>query len=98
MDPEPEKLDWSICTLANTFSEFELDVIHRAGISHQAADALSRPKSTGMDQAPIKDEIPVLFELQSMLSTKYLFSPGRWLRSTTERQVKREKIREKLKE
>lgn len=32
-----------------------------AGIKHKAADALLRLKTTGTDQTPIDDTIPVLF-------------------------------------
>ena len=39
-------------------SEFDFDVEHRAGVKHQAADALSRMETTGLDTRPLGDEIP----------------------------------------
>ena len=39
-------------------SEFDFDVEHRAGIKHQAADALSRMTTTGLDTTPLGDDIP----------------------------------------
>ena len=41
-------------------AEYEFDVVHRAGVKHQAADALSRLPTDGEDKAPLDDEIPVL--------------------------------------
>lgn len=35
---------WRLC-----LSEFEFDVVHKAGVKHQAADALSRLPATGAD-------------------------------------------------
>ena len=39
-------------------SPFDYDVVHKAGLKHQAPDALSRLTTTGMDDSPIDDEIP----------------------------------------
>ena len=41
-------------------SELEFDVVHRAVIKHQAADALSRLETSGADDSSLQDEIPVL--------------------------------------
>ena len=41
-------------------ADFEYDVVHRAGIKHQAADALSRMPTDGSDQTPLDDAIPTL--------------------------------------
>lgn len=41
-------------------SEFEFDIIHRAGIKHQAVDALSQLKTKGVDTMPLQNEVPVL--------------------------------------
>lgn len=40
-------------------SEFDVDVRHRAGIKHQAADVHSRLTNTEKDQASIKDNSPI---------------------------------------
>lgn len=40
--------------------KFRFDVLHRAGVKHQAAEALSRIITTGTDDKYINDEIPVL--------------------------------------
>jgi len=40
--------------------EFEFDVVHRPGIKHQAADALSRLNTQGEDEEPLEDEVPTL--------------------------------------
>lgn len=40
--------------------EYDFDILHRPGIVHQDADALSRLPTTGNDTAPLDDEIPVL--------------------------------------
>lgn len=42
-------------------SELELDVVHRAGVKHQAAEALSRLPFSGDDETTIEDEIPLLW-------------------------------------
>lgn len=60
MDLKFNTLDRKVRKLATKNSKIRLDVIHRAGIKHQATDALSPPKTTGEDETPIKDEIPVL--------------------------------------
>ena len=39
-------------------SEYDFVVEHRAGIKHQAADALSRLETTGLDTSTLRDEIP----------------------------------------
>lgn len=41
-------------------SEFESDIIHCAGIKHQAADALLRLKTNGEDKSSVDDEVQVL--------------------------------------
>lgn len=38
----------------------EFDVVHRADIKHQAADALYRLKTTGGDTSPLDDDLPVM--------------------------------------
>ena len=43
-------------------TEFEFDIVHRAGIKHQAADALSRLETTSTDETELRDEIPTLTE------------------------------------
>lgn len=40
--------------------EFELDAVHRAGVKHQAADAVSRLPTTGIDDTPLHDDVQVL--------------------------------------
>lgn len=42
-------------------SKFEVDVVHCAGIKHQAANVSSQIKTTGTDQTPIEDKIPVFY-------------------------------------
>lgn len=41
-------------------SEFDLDVIHRAGVKHQAVDRLFRLPTTGEDHIVLKDSLPIL--------------------------------------
>lgn len=41
-------------------SEFELGVIHYAGIEHQAADTLSRLPVTGKDRTLLEDDLSIL--------------------------------------
>lgn len=41
-------------------SEFEFFIVHRAGIKHEAADALSRRQSSCDGETPLDDEIPIL--------------------------------------
>ena len=41
-------------------ADFEYDIVHRAGVKHQAADALSRLPTNGTDQHPLDDGIPTL--------------------------------------
>lgn len=38
--------------------EFVSDVVHRAGIKHQAVDALFRLRTGGSDNRPLGDQIP----------------------------------------
>lgn len=45
---------WRLC-----LPEFEFNVLHRAGVKHQAVDALSRMPTGGADTTPIEDEIPI---------------------------------------
>lgn len=40
-------------------SDYEFDVIHRAGVSVKAADALSRLQKTGDDNPPLDGELIV---------------------------------------
>ena len=40
-------------------ADYDYTVEHRRGIVHQAADALSRLPSDGMDETPLDDEIPL---------------------------------------
>ena len=37
---------------------FHYDVVHKAGLKHQAPDALSRLPTAGMDNSPIDDDLP----------------------------------------
>ena len=39
-------------------SEFDFEVVHRPGVKHQAADALSRMQTNGEDASRMDDEIP----------------------------------------
>lgn len=39
---------------------FEYDIVHRPGVKHQAADAMSRLNTTGTDQTDLDDEIPTV--------------------------------------
>lgn len=41
-------------------SEFKLGVLHRAGIKHEAADALSRLPATGNNETPSRDDDTIL--------------------------------------
>ncbi|NJR72360.1 MAG: hypothetical protein HC782_04920 [Gammaproteobacteria bacterium] len=34
--------------------------MHRAGVKHQAADALSRLPKTGADTTPLEDDLPLM--------------------------------------
>lgn len=43
-----------------TLSEFEFDIINRAAIERQAADALSHLKTKGEDGTSLDDKVPVL--------------------------------------
>ncbi len=40
--------------------ELEFDIVHRPGVQHKAADAMSRLPTDGGDNEPIDDEIPIL--------------------------------------
>lgn len=40
-------------------SDFEFDIVHRAGINHQAADALQHFMIRAEDQTPLNDEVVV---------------------------------------
>lgn len=42
------------------FSDFEFDVLHRAGMKHEAANALSRLVTMETDQMSIEDKMTVL--------------------------------------
>lgn len=44
---------WRLC-----FSKLEYEVVNRAGIKNQAADALSRIETTGADTDSIEDNLP----------------------------------------
>lgn len=35
-------------------------VVHRAGVEHHAADALSALPTTKMDESPLEDDVPLL--------------------------------------
>ena len=39
--------------------EYDFDVVHRAGIKHQAPDALSRLDTDAFDAQPLQDDLPV---------------------------------------
>lgn len=53
-------------------SEFELDVIHRAGIKYHAADVLSRTPTEIAETTSIDDEIPVsVIDGTLNIKTKY---------------------------
>ena len=39
-------------------SPFDYDVVHKAGLKHQAPDALSRLPTAGMDDSSIDDDLP----------------------------------------
>lgn len=41
-------------------SNFESNVVQCAGIKHQASETLSRIRTTGKDEIPIEDDIPVV--------------------------------------
>lgn len=51
-----------------TQSEFEINIIHRAGVKHEAADALSRLKTVGKDHAPLEEEVPVFANSSKFLA------------------------------
>lgn len=55
-DPTSKLARWQL-----QLKEFKFDVLHCAGINHQAAEALSPLKTTRTDQTSIEDELPVLF-------------------------------------
>lgn len=40
--------------------EFDYDIVHRAGVNHQAADALSRLPSDRTDKTLLEDDLPLL--------------------------------------
>lgn len=40
-------------------SELELEVVHQAGIEHQAANAMSRTATDGADMTPTENDIPI---------------------------------------
>lgn len=40
--------------------EYKLEVVHRLGAKHQAADALSRLQTNRLEESPVDDDIPVL--------------------------------------
>lgn len=46
---------WRFC-----FLEFHIDAVHRAGVRHQAADALSRVPSDGTNKTQLEDDLPVM--------------------------------------
>lgn len=48
------------------FSELEFDIVHRAGIKHQTADALSRIKTNSEDKTVLDDEVQVFTKPQSL--------------------------------
>lgn len=41
-------------------SVFDYDIVHRAGINHQAADSLSRFDTTGEDTQEVDDDVPLM--------------------------------------
>lgn len=47
---------WQLC-----LSEFDSDVIHRAGVIHQAADALPRLPTGGTDKTTLENERPIAY-------------------------------------
>eukprot|EP00178_Gracilaria_changii_P000278 TRINITY_DN10329_c0_g1_i1.p2 TRINITY_DN10329_c0_g1~~TRINITY_DN10329_c0_g1_i1.p2 ORF type:complete len:220 (-),score=11.84 TRINITY_DN10329_c0_g1_i1:813-1472(-) len=57
-DTEPYRLLVSVARWRLRLSEFEFDVVYRAGVKHQAPDALSRMDIDGLDNSPLNDDIP----------------------------------------
>lgn len=58
--------------------ELDFDVVHRAGIKHQAADTLPLPLTNKIDQSLLRDKLPVLLMERNNLvtdssSTVFLF-------------------------
>lgn len=41
-------------------SEYDFDIIQRAGVKHQAAGALSRLQTTGKDDTPPEVDLPLI--------------------------------------
>lgn len=60
MDPKLYRLDREAIALATKTSEFEFDVVHCTRIEHQAVEPLLRVGTTGTDEKPNEDDIPVL--------------------------------------
>lgn len=46
-----------------------MDMVHRAGINHQAVDGESRPPTSGTDKTKLEDDIPVLTITTDMFNT-----------------------------
>lgn len=53
------------CLKRLRLSETEFDVVHHAGIKHQAFDALSRLSTTGEYNTPIASGLPVMLVVSS---------------------------------
>lgn len=55
-------------------SEFDFVVIHRDGMKHEAADALSRLSRTGKDESPSEGKLPLL-GINHVVNTNFLEAP-----------------------
>lgn len=49
-----------LARLRKGLAKSDFDAVHPAGVIYQAADALSRRQTIGMDRSPLKQDVPVL--------------------------------------
>lgn len=60
MDIELERCKRELGDMGPTTVRVRLEVVYQAGKKYQAADALFHLPTTGMDESPIANELPVL--------------------------------------
>lgn len=61
MNFEPDGLDEQAGASGTTIFWGQIDVVHPAGLKHQAADVLLRQKTYGENKNAMKDDIEVLY-------------------------------------
>lgn len=53
-------------------SDFNFEVFYQIRVKHHAANVLSGMPTTGMDESPLEDNVPVLLKPMSSVKAKFL--------------------------